>query len=292
VIGITMHKRLVFFFQPEVQEIFNHFTALFQIRIAYFSPDGEELKVGLDRPWCRYCNLIRSGLKDDPLCEKCDFEHRESARFERVLVHYRCHGGLDEAVKPLYLDDALTGFIMIGQVRTETEPPVDKVFRWRNQFGTAELASAFQEVPYLPRSQFPHVLALFSSLVDLILSRHMITISGRTRLDPLLDRMREDCSRKLSLPEAASLLGSSSYYVAHLFQKLYGKTFKQLQTEICLQRADELLARVPSITVKEVAARCGFEDPLYFSRVYHRHRGHPPSTVRTGNRGNTRRQLG
>ena len=32
--------------------------------------------------------------------------------------------------------------------------------------------------------------------------------------------------------------------------------------------------------VKEVAARVGYEDPLYFSRLFRRRRGVPPSALR------------
>jgi len=32
--------------------------------------------------------------------------------------------------------------------------------------------------------------------------------------------------------------------------------------------------------VKEVAERVGFEDPLYFSRLYRKHRGSSPSATR------------
>jgi AraC-like DNA-binding protein len=194
-------------------------------------------------------------------------------------VHYHCHGGLEEAIKPLYFEEALLGFIMIGQVRVESEAPPGKLSRWSDRYGSGELAESFSAVPFFTRKQFSHLLSLFSSLVDLILAKHMISIRGRTRLDPLIDRMRETCSMQLSLPEAAAFLGNSSYHLAHLLKKYYGKTFKQLQTEICLQRADELFSQIPGITVKEVSGRCGFTDPLYFSRVYHKHRGHPPSTL-------------
>jgi AraC-like DNA-binding protein/ligand-binding sensor protein len=276
---MSMHRPLVFIYHPEVQEIFNNFTSLFQIRIAYYSPDGKELKVGLNKGWCSYCSLVRGDLGDDALCEECDSTHREIARQKRELVHYRCHAGLEEAVKPLYCDDSLMGFIMIGQMRVAAEAPADKISRWRRKHGAGRLKESFAEVPFVSTSLYPHLLGLFSTLVDLILSRHMISIRGRTLLDPLLDRMREDCSRKLSLSEAAAFLGRSSYHLAHLLKRHYGRTFKQLQTAICLEHADELFSRVPDIAVKEVATRCGFDDPLYFSRVYRRHRGHPPSAM-------------
>ena len=43
-----------------------------------------------------------------------------------------------------------------------------------------------------------------------------------------------------------------------------------------MEKADELLGLFPEIRVKELAARCGYEDPLYFSRVYKKQRGLSP----------------
>ena len=39
--------------------------------------------------------------------------------------------------------------------------------------------------------------------------------------------------------------------------------------------------RIPGLNIyKEAAAESGFRDPLYFSRVYRKHFGHPPSEAR------------
>jgi AraC-like DNA-binding protein len=47
-----------------------------------------------------------------------------------------------------------------------------------------------------------------------------------------------------------------------------------------LDMADELFQARPEITVREAAYATGFEDPYYFSRLYAKHRGHPPRETR------------
>lgn len=110
-----MNDKLSFLLSEEATKIFDHFTTLFDIRIAYFTPDGRELAVGLDRSWCSWCALLRTELGDDGLCVENDIRGREHARAERGIASYRCHGGLMEAVKPLYADEELIGFIMMGR---------------------------------------------------------------------------------------------------------------------------------------------------------------------------------
>jgi AraC-like DNA-binding protein len=47
-----------------------------------------------------------------------------------------------------------------------------------------------------------------------------------------------------------------------------------------MNRAVELLAKARNLGMKELAARCGYEDPLYFSRVFKAYFGLPPSRFR------------
>jgi AraC-like DNA-binding protein/ligand-binding sensor protein len=278
-----MHDSLTFIFRPEVQDIFNHFTALFDIRIAYFAPDGSELKVGMDRPWCLYCRLLRQDIGEEARCLAMDRDRREDAVRERHLVHYRCHAGLTEAIKPLYFDESLLGFIMIGQIRTDPVLPAEKQVRWQELSGTSALRDAFETLPFIGVERFGHILGLFSSLVDYVVQQHFITIRGQKRTSGVVDWLRQHYMENLSLAEAASMVGVSAYRLAHLLREEQGRTFKQLQQSIRLQKAEQLLEHIHGISVKEVAERCGFDDPLYFSRIFRKARGHAPSAhVRAG----------
>jgi AraC-like DNA-binding protein len=276
----SMNERLAFLLSPEVSRLFNHFTGLFDVRIAFHTPDGRELAVGQDKPWCEYCRLLRFGLGDDALCVKADRDGRDRAITEGNLVHYTCHGGLVEAIKPMYSADELIGFVMMGQVRGGAPLPAGKVQRWLAAIGDERLSQAWSSVPIIQKARMDHLLELFSSLVDLILAKHMVSILGRHPLDPVLVRMMEHPDESLSLDDIAGRIGRSPDRTAHLFSEAYGKSFKTLQREIRMNRAVELLSKARNLGMKELAARCGYEDPLYFSRVFKSHFGLPPSRFR------------
>lgn len=78
------------------------------------------------------------------------------------------------------------------------------------------------------------------------------------------------------------MVGRSQDRTAHQFTEAYGKSFKALQRELKMKKAAELLTQLKNIGIKEVALRCGFDDPLYFSRVFREHFGIPPSKLRDG----------
>lgn len=275
-----MNERLSFLLSPEVSRLFNHFTGLFEVRIAFHTPDGRELAVGQDRAWCDYCRLLRFELGDDALCVKADRDGRDWAMTERTLVHYTCHGGLLEAIKPMYYSEELIGFVMMGQVRGGATLPARKAQRWSAAVGDDRLSQAWSSVPALRKARMDHLLPLFSSLVDLILAKHMVSILGRHPLDPVLARMMDHPEEHLSLAAVAGLVGRSPDRTAHLFGEAYGRSFKTLQREIRMKRAVELLSKTCTMGMKELAAHCGYEDPLYFSRVFRMHFGIAPSRFR------------
>ena len=86
----------------------------------------------------------------------------------------------------------------------------------------------------------------------------------------------------VSLYEAAQHLEISEGHLASIFKQQTGKTFVQALTEHRMTVAGTLL-RDPRNRIAEVAQRCGYRDPTYFSRVFRRTVGMSPREYREQN---------
>ncbi len=274
-----MKYTLKYIFRNEVREIFKYFTSLFGIRIAFFSVDGEELQVGLDKPICIYCQMLRNQLKCDRVCLDWDQNKRNQAEQKRELISYQCHGGMLEAIMPIYYSDNLVGFIMIGQFRSpEQKIPTKYLKQWQKKFGTQDLAEAYKETPCLRQEHIDDILGLFSSLVKYITSHRMIAPKELDNIFNLVSYIEEHPEENLSVSHAADLACCSTSTLTHQFKKATGKSFKQFQIDVKFKRAKELFQANPSLTIREVAYKLGFEDPLYFSKLYKKHYGQSPKS--------------
>ncbi len=82
-----------------------------------------------------------------------------------------------------------------------------------------------------------------------------------------------------SLEESLRAMPFNRDYIRRLFKKEVGATPLEYLTGLRMKKAEELLrgAGGRERPISEVADRCGFRDPLYFSRVFKKYFGCSPS---------------
>jgi AraC-like DNA-binding protein len=96
----------------------------------------------------------------------------------------------------------------------------------------------------------------------------------------VIEHIQSHPADHLSLKTAAHITGRSPSTVSRLFKKATGRSFKQYQVWFRLKQACSLLISTPNQPISEIAEAVGFEDSLYFSRLFNRHLGLTPSDYR------------
>ncbi len=84
-------------------------------------------------------------------------------------------------------------------------------------------------------------------------------------------------SEGVGVQRVATALGLSPGYLSKAFKKASGVALSQHIVQFKIDRARDFMVRYPGALVKHVAQAVGYEDPLYFSRVFQSHTGRPPS---------------
>ena len=86
-------------------------------------------------------------------------------------------------------------------------------------------------------------------------------------------------AREISIQGIASALGISTAHLSRTVKQATGLTFERYLMSKRIDFAKRLLLE-PLANISEVAERCGFSDPTYFSRVFRQLAGCPPSVFR------------
>lgn len=149
-------------------------------------------------------------------------------------------------------------------------------------------ATAFSELlnhpPAADRLQSP---ALHPSLdigqtlrSDLFLARDRMFRQRRgTERHPLVEAVKSIVSRHPAMPftvqDIAQAAHMSPNHFSNLFSRFAGKSFVKFLNEKRLSMAEELLCD-PTMGIKQVAEKSGFEDANYFARLFRRTTGMSP----------------
>ena len=91
--------------------------------------------------------------------------------------------------------------------------------------------------------------------------------------------MQANLDRPLSLEELCRRFSLSRSYVHAAFRSQTGRSPMAFFADQKMRRARELL-RSSSLSVQEIARQLGYQDPLYFSRAFHKLTGLSPSAYR------------
>ncbi|MCL1878440.1 MAG: AraC family transcriptional regulator [Defluviitaleaceae bacterium] len=102
------------------------------------------------------------------------------------------------------------------------------------------------------------------------------------RFDPRVKQairfVTEHYAEHLKISEVAAAVSLNPVYFGTLFRRETRMTFRDYLNTIRINQAEDML-RAGKWNVTEVAAHCGFSDVFYFSRLFKKYKGIPPSSV-------------
>lgn len=122
------------------------------------------------------------------------------------------------------------------------------------------------------RKQF----ALYELILHLHAHQQSNSKSGNESLQATIDYMEQRLSKPLQMSELPQLAGMTPSSYCRAFKKLTGFTPGGYLTQLRMLKAKELMTD-KSVTLRDIAVSVGYQDELYFSRVFKKTEGISPS---------------
>lgn len=123
-----------------------------------------------------------------------------------------------------------------------------------------------------------YALIIISKLLSITRLEHPLDNTDQ-RVHKAVRHIIEHSSEPLTVGMLADMVNLHPVYFSSLFRKLLGFSVSQYIQRIRVNRAEIMLSE-GAYNVSEVASKCGFCDVYYFSRVFKRIKGIPPSAVK------------
>ena len=120
----------------------------------------------------------------------------------------------------------------------------------------------------------------FLSLLASHLSANRLVSSSRQTLGYLIKQyVRKNLKKKITLSDISQRLHCSTVTLTENFRREFDMTIMQYVQEERMKLARELLSNT-SLSITDIADRCGFPDVEYFSRCFKKKEGVSPSEWR------------
>lgn len=274
----AMEDRKYILFNPAVQSFIESYSYCFNVKVTFYSLNLEELLVG---PLCAtddYCSLIQQKLHVRHRCLKQDHMMCEQCKEEQQLLVYTCHGGLTEAVIPIHLGETLVCYAFIGQFRTtNTLPRSMEKLAQQKCVELSLLREAFLQRPTYDRAMLDHMFSLFKTSLSLLIETQALKLRQPLLVEKVIAYIDEHISSKITLDAVAQAVHMSRSSITHTLQAEIHQSFQQLLTMRRLATFELHIMRDPNLQIQQAALLSGYDDPLYFSRVYRKWRGQSPT---------------
>ena len=227
-----------------------------------------------------FCDRIHSLKTEHDRCRECD-----RAAFEEVLrtketVIYRCRYGLTEAISPLYNFGVLTGFLMMGQTRSEITSDTalcDAMVRT----GLSEDAALtlVNNLPYATSELTRSYVKIMTICAQYLTLSNAMQKPSPSIAESAMMYIHDNFDKKITLRDICSAVGSSKSSLLSAFKREFGITVNDAITRERLTLAKKLLSD-RSISINEISQLTGFYDQSYFSKVFSKEYGISPSEYR------------
>lgn len=229
---------------------------------------------------CAFCTLMHTHSAEEyERCRECDKAACEEALNSGKTYIYRCHNGLIEAVSPLYNFGALTGFLMMGQVKTQPIPrSVTAKLGAENAEECMRLANDVPEIPEDKLTAFIEIMTICARYLTL---SNAVTSEKPGVAELTMRYIQEYYTDRISIKDICDSVGYSKSTVLTQFKKEFHTTVNNYLNSIRLEHSKKMLENSDR-TVSEIALDCGFSDQSYFSKMFSAKFGKTPTDYRRG----------
>lgn len=263
----------------KLNALLKDFYNLTEIRITVFDDKFCEL-AAYPQEIAPFCRLIRTDEAGRAECRRCDESACRTAAKRHSLYTYRCHAGLTESIRPIYMGNIIIGYLFFGHVFAYPShesgwEEIQKRCGCYNIDRTALHNACFLLPPktedYIMSAS--HILELVAAYLCLERKASLRRQELPVRIDAYI---QEHFAEDIDAMQVANVFGIGKTQLYEITKQSYGVGIAEHIRRLRIGRAKRLLEESPDLTLSEIAYQCGFKDYNYFITVFKKNVGMPP----------------
>lgn len=266
--------------QLEINNILRQFYKISGFRISIHDTEFNEIHA-YPESLSPYCALIQSDINNKRECIRNDRMAFKKVKETGELAVYRCVHGLFEAVAPIYHYGILSGYLMMGQVCDDKQKYSKRLTQSlvRVVNDESRVWEIFNSIGEVPQELFDSYILIMRVIAEYVTQTNRSFDANESQAGLVMKYIKQNYASKITLDILAEKFSCSQSMLVKCFKKEFGTTIMNALMDVRLKKAAEHLKN-GRLSVKEIAAECGFSEQNYFSKAFSKHFGCSPSEYR------------
>ncbi len=265
--------------KQEILTVLEELNKISGFRISLHDRDYREI-AAYPEEMNAFCSLVNKDSAEHLKCVECDRAACLTAERTRETYIYKCRFGLTEAVSPLYNFGVLSGFLMMGQVaESEEERLSAEKALLRLTSKSVDNSECISDIVTVRPDMVRSYVRIMTICAEYFTAKNVVTSGKSSVPEEAKKYIEEHISEKFGISDICEALDCSKSTLLTGFKRMYGTTVNSYITEERLQRSLAMLEDGKK-SISTIASDCGFSDQSYFSKVFSKEYGIPPSEYR------------
>lgn len=265
----------------KLQKLMSDFYNCMNITITLFDSELNYITdAGAPQP---YCDVIRTTPSLWKNCSSSDRSNAERASNQRGTVIYTCHAGIVETVTPIFYDDTLIAYLMLGRFRDAE----GKYSSCETVCGVAEkygldkqhMLTLYNDIPTYNSEYIYSAISILEACIRFIGSEHYIKLHRSALAANIEEYVDNNLNTEITVVSLCKEFHVSRQILYSIFKLEFNDTIKNFILKKRLQQAQQLL-KTTHKPISEIATAVGFIDYNYFIRFFKKKTGLSPLQYR------------
>ncbi len=227
-----------------------------------------------------YCKTIQSSDGGRIACIKSDRALLEKCKESKKTEIHICHAGLVDAAVPILFDDNIIGYIILGQMRTETPYNDIKLPQCITDCGNME--NHYKGLSYFDKDKIHSIANIATMLTKHILTENMLKPSLNKNIEKAIEYIDENFDKDLTVKNISKSINISKSVIYKNFHANFNCTVNQYINHVRVDKSVKLLMN-SDLSMEEISRKVGFSSGAYYSKIFKKIKGISPLKFRKQN---------
>lgn len=227
---------------------------------------------------CPFCDLVRRNEQCLARCRAVDREAFDACEKAQQTLVYRCHLGMYEIAAPLYTQNELSGFLLLGQVRSEKREDMLRSIEQAKKYvdSEADIRHALESCKQVPMEKIQAIAQLLTVYAYYVSENNLMKNQVSDLAYSIAQYIQENLSHKITNAELSGVFFYNRKKLTKAFHDAYGMSITDYTNNLRMIRAKSMMKKNPKLNVGAVARAVGISDQGYFSKLFTKKYGESP----------------